>query len=154
MLFATIGVSHCPYCGVEIPIRSHHQILERMLSLPEDTEVEIHAPVFKIYGEDYDYLFDDIRTKGCRHVRIDGIEHDISEESNSIQKRNTTSKSSLTNSTSKRILINRSSPLSNTPCSSVKALCDFDVEFPEDAEADAIQQVGRVRMPETRRYHG
>ena len=51
-----------------------------MLSLPEDTEVEIHAPVFKIYGEDYDYLFDDIRTKGCRHVRIDGIEHDISEE--------------------------------------------------------------------------
>ena len=80
MLFATIGVAHCPYCGTEIPIRSHHQILERMLAMPEGTEVEIHAPVFKIYGEDYDYLFDDIRTKGCRHVRIDGIEHDISEE--------------------------------------------------------------------------
>ena len=80
MLFATIGVAHCPYCEAEIPIRSHHQILERLLALPEDFEVEIHAPVFKIYGEDYDYLFDDIRTKGCRHVRIDGIEHDISEE--------------------------------------------------------------------------
>ena len=80
MLFATIGVAHCPYCEGEIPIRSHHQILERMLAMPEGTEVEIHAPVFKIYGEDYDYLFDDIRTKGCRHVRIDGIEHDISEE--------------------------------------------------------------------------
>ena len=80
MLFATIGVAHCPYCGTEIPIRSHHQILERMLAMPEGTEVEIHAPVFKIYGEDYDYLFDDIRTKGCRHVRVDGVEHDISEE--------------------------------------------------------------------------
>ena len=80
MLFATIGVAHCPYCEAEIPIRSHHQILERMLAMPEGTEVEIHAPVFKIYGEDYDYLFDDIRTKGCRHVRIDGVEHDISEE--------------------------------------------------------------------------
>jgi excinuclease ABC subunit A len=80
MLFATIGVAHCPYCEGEIPIRSHHQILERLLAMPEGTEVEIHAPVFKIYGEDYDYLFDDIRTKGCRHVRIDGIEHDISEE--------------------------------------------------------------------------
>ena len=80
MLFATIGVAHCPYCEGEIPIRSHHQILERMLAMPEGTEVEIHAPVFKIYGEDYDYLFDDIRTKGCRHVKIDGIEHDISEE--------------------------------------------------------------------------
>ena len=80
MLFATIGVAHCPYCEAEIPIRSHHQILERLLALPEGSEVEIHAPVFKIYGEDYDYLFDDIRTKGCRHVRIEGIEHDISEE--------------------------------------------------------------------------
>ena len=80
MLFATIGVSHCPYCEKEIPIRSHYQILERLLSFPDDTEVEIHAPVFKIYGEDYEYLFDDIRTKGCRHVRIDGVEHDISEE--------------------------------------------------------------------------
>ena len=80
MLFATIGIAHCPYCEREIPIRSPHQILERLLSLPEGTEVEIHAPVFKIYGEDYDYLFDDIRTKGCRHVRIDGEPHDISEE--------------------------------------------------------------------------
>ncbi len=80
MLFATIGVAHCPYCEAGIPIRSHHQILERLLALPEGAEVEIHAPVFKIYGEDYDYLFDDIRTKGCRHVRIDGVEHDISEE--------------------------------------------------------------------------
>ena len=80
MLFATIGVAHCPYCETEIPIRSNYQIVERLLSFPEDTEVEIHAPVFKIYGEDYEYLFDDIRTKGCRHVRIDGVEHDISEE--------------------------------------------------------------------------
>jgi len=55
-------------------------LVGQRLRLPEGTEVEIHAPVFKIYGEDYDYLFDDIRTKGCRHVRIDGIEHDISEE--------------------------------------------------------------------------
>ncbi len=80
MLFATIGTAHCPYCEREIPTRTPHQILERLLSLPEGSEVEIHAPVFKIYGEDYDYLFDDIRTKGCRHVRIDGVQHDISDE--------------------------------------------------------------------------
>ena len=80
MLFATIGIAHCPYCEREIPIRSPHQILERLLALPEGTEVEIHAPVFKIYGEDYAYLFDDIRTKGCRHLRINGEPHDISED--------------------------------------------------------------------------
>ncbi len=80
MLFATIGISHCPYCEREIPTRTPQQLLERLLSLPEGTEVEIHAPVFKIYGEDYDYLFDDIRTKGSRHVRINGVQHDISQE--------------------------------------------------------------------------
>ena len=80
MLFATIGISHCPYCEKKIPIRSHYHILERLLSFPDNTEVEIHAPIFKIYGEDYEYLFDDIRTKGCRHVRVDGVEHDISKE--------------------------------------------------------------------------
>ena len=80
MLFATIGISHCPYCKKKIPIRSHYHILERLLSFPDNTEVEIHAPIFKIYGEDYEYLFDDIRTKGCRHVRVDGVEHDISKE--------------------------------------------------------------------------
>lgn len=80
LLYATIGVSHCPYTGVEVAIRSPHQMLEHMLTLPEDTEIEIRAPLFKIYGEEYSYLFDDIRTKGYRRVRIDGKLVDISEE--------------------------------------------------------------------------
>ncbi|MCZ6677880.1 MAG: excinuclease ABC subunit UvrA, partial [Candidatus Poribacteria bacterium] len=80
MLFVTIGISHCRHTGVEVPIRTPHQMMERMLAMPEGTEIEIRAPVFKIYGEDYTYLFDDIRTKGYRRVRIDDKLHDISEE--------------------------------------------------------------------------
>jgi excinuclease ABC subunit A len=80
MLFSTIGDSHCPYCNAEVPIKSPYQILERILSLPEETEIELHAPIFKIYGEDYPYLFDDVRTKGYRRVLIDGKLHDISED--------------------------------------------------------------------------
>ena len=80
MLFATIGVSHCPYCSTEVPTRTPYQLMEHLLSLPEGTELEIYAPVFKIYGEDYPYLFDDVRLKGCRRVRIDGDLHDLSEE--------------------------------------------------------------------------
>lgn len=80
MLFATIGVGHCPYCQREVPTRSTHQMLERMLALPEGTEIEIRAPVFKYYGEDWGYLFDDVRTKGYRKVVIDGQLHDLSEE--------------------------------------------------------------------------
>ena len=80
MLFATIGISHCPYCSAEVPTRTPYQLMEHILSLPEGTELEIYAPVFKIYGEDYPYLFDDVRLKGCRRVRIDGDLHDLSEE--------------------------------------------------------------------------
>ena len=80
MLFATIGISHCPYCNAEVPTRTPYQLMEHILSLPEGTELEIYAPVFKIYGEDYPYLFDDVRLKGCRRVRINGDLHDLSEE--------------------------------------------------------------------------
>ena len=80
MLFATIGTSHCPYCNAEIPTRTPYQLMEHILSLAEGTELEIYAPVFKIYGEDYPYLLDDVRLKGCRRVRINGDLHDLSEE--------------------------------------------------------------------------
>ena len=79
MLYATIGVPHCPYCQREVPLRHNKQMLERLMSLPEGAEVEILAPVFKFYGEDYAYLFDDIRTKGYRRLRIDGRLQDLSQ---------------------------------------------------------------------------
>jgi len=52
LLFATIGVGHCPLCGTEVPIRTRNQIAEQLLALPEGTAVELRAPVSKIYGED------------------------------------------------------------------------------------------------------
>ena len=77
MLFATIGTPHCPMCEEAIPIRSPHQMMEHMLSLPKGTELEVRAPVYKIYGEDYDYLFEQIRINGYRRARIDGKPSDL-----------------------------------------------------------------------------
>ena len=139
MLFATIGVAHCPYCEGEIPIRSHYHILERMLSMPEGTEVEIHAPAFKIYGEDYDYLFDDIRTKGCRHVRIDGVEHDISEEVelDPDQEYNIqviVDKFFVKKEIDKQVLASLEHAMLVG-----EGFMRFDVQFPEDAETDAME---------------
>src|SRR5438552_5886742 len=64
LLFATIGVAHCPFCCTEVPIRTRGQIVEQLLALPEGTVIELRAPIFKIYGEDYDYLFAEVRKKG------------------------------------------------------------------------------------------
>ena len=80
MLFSTIGVPHCPRCEQKLTVRTPHQMVERMLSLPEGTEVEVRAPVSKIFGEDYEYLIDQIRTNGYRQARIDGKAKDLGEE--------------------------------------------------------------------------
>ncbi|MCA9194020.1 MAG: hypothetical protein KDB03_19750, partial [Planctomycetales bacterium] len=72
ILFATLGVPHCPRCQQPVIVRSAHQMLEHLLSLPEGTEVEVRAPVLKIFGEYYEYLFEQIRVNGYRRARVDG----------------------------------------------------------------------------------
>src|SRR4051812_28153457 len=78
LLFATIGEPHCPRTGEPTPSRSASQILEAILSLPEGTEVELRAPVFKVYGEELEFVLTEVRKKGCRTVVIDGKPVDIS----------------------------------------------------------------------------
>ncbi|MGH9672198.1 MAG: excinuclease ABC subunit UvrA [Bryobacteraceae bacterium] len=79
LLFATIGMAHCPRTGEPTPSRSSSQILEAILALPEGAEVELRAPVFKVYGEELDFVFTDLRKKGCRRLIVDGKPVDISE---------------------------------------------------------------------------
>jgi excinuclease ABC subunit A len=79
MLFATLGTPHCPLCGEALAIRTPHQMMEHILSLPKGSEVEVRAHVYKIYGEDYEYLFEQIRVNGYRRARIDGKLRDLGE---------------------------------------------------------------------------
>ncbi len=80
LLFATIGQPHCPRTGEPTPSRTASQILEAILSLPEGTEIELRAPVFKVYGEELDFALTEVRKKGCRRLIVDGRPVDISED--------------------------------------------------------------------------
>src|ERR1043165_5985858 len=80
LLFATIGQPHCPRSGEPTPSRSASQILEAILSLPAGAEIELRAPVFKVYGEDLDFVFTELRKKGCRRVIVDGQPVDLAAE--------------------------------------------------------------------------
>jgi len=80
VLYSTAGQGHCPYCREPIPTKSAHQIAEHLLALPEGTTVEILAPLLKVYGEDYAFLFAEIRTRGYRRIYVDGALHDLSDE--------------------------------------------------------------------------
>jgi excinuclease ABC subunit A len=80
LLFATVGVGHCPICRTEVPVRTANQIVEQIMALPAGTTVELRAPIFPIYGEDLNFLFTEVRRKGYRKVLVDGTLVDISEE--------------------------------------------------------------------------
>jgi excinuclease ABC subunit A len=80
LLYATIADARCPRTGEPVPSRSASQILEAILSLPEGAEVELRAPVFKVYGEDLDFVVAELRKKGVRRLVVDGKPIDISEE--------------------------------------------------------------------------
>src|SRR5262249_5972646 len=80
LLFATIAEAHCPRTGELSPTRTSSQILEAILSLPEGTEIELRAPVFKQYGEELDFVVTEVRKKGCRWLIVDGKRIDISDE--------------------------------------------------------------------------
>ncbi len=79
LLFATVGVAECPYCHARIPIRSTVQIAESLLALPAGTVIELRAPVFPVYGEDWEYVFAEIRKSGYRRLVVNGEAVDISE---------------------------------------------------------------------------
>src|SRR5687768_12701797 len=77
LLFATIAQPHCPRTGEATPSRSTAQVVDAILSLPEGAEVELRAPLFKVYGEDLSVVFTDARKKGCRRLIVDGREMDL-----------------------------------------------------------------------------
>jgi excinuclease ABC subunit A len=80
LLYATIGVPHCPRTGELTPSKTASQILEAILALPEGTEIELRAPVFLQYGEELDFVLTEVRKKGCRILIMNGKPVDISAE--------------------------------------------------------------------------
>src|SRR5215467_10616461 len=80
LLFATIGQAHCPRSGEPTPSRTPAQILEAILSLPDGAEIELRAPIFKVYGEELDFVFTEVRKKGCRRVIVDGKALDLADQ--------------------------------------------------------------------------
>src|ERR1700757_2412640 len=76
LLFATMAEGHCPRTGERVPSLTPSRILEIILSLPEGAEIEMRAPVFKIYGEELNFVLTEVRKKGCRLMVIDGKQVD------------------------------------------------------------------------------
>ena len=80
LLWARIGVPHCPKCGKEIRQQSVDQIIDQLMLLPEGTRMQVLAPVIRGRKGEYQKIFDDARKSGFVRVRVDGSIYDLSEE--------------------------------------------------------------------------
>ncbi|MGB9663191.1 MAG: excinuclease ABC subunit UvrA, partial [Moorellaceae bacterium] len=80
LLFARIGRAHCPQCGRPIAPQTVSQMVDRLLTYPEDTRLQILAPVVRGRKGEYKSLLEEIRKNGYVRVRIDGEMRETGEE--------------------------------------------------------------------------
>ena len=78
LLYARIGIPHCPVCGREIRQQTIEQIVDQILSLPEGTKILVLAPVVRQRKGEHQKEFDAARRGGYSRVRVDGSMYDLS----------------------------------------------------------------------------
>lgn len=80
LLYARIGIPHCPVCGRVIEKQTVDQIVDKILALEDKTRIQIMAPIVRGRKGEYVKELDDARKSGFVRVRIDGSIYDLSEE--------------------------------------------------------------------------
>ena len=79
LLYARCGTPHCPKCGRVIERQSIDQVVDRVMSLPEGTKVQVIAPCVRGRKGEHQKVLDELRHDGYVRVRIDGEVYDLSE---------------------------------------------------------------------------
>ena len=80
LLWARVGVPHCPKCGKEISRQTIDQIVDRIEALGEGTRFIVLSPIIRAKKGEHVKVFEDARKSGFSRVRVDGILYDLSEE--------------------------------------------------------------------------
>ena len=80
LLFARIGIPHCPKCGREISRQSVDQMVDRIMDLPERTRIQLLAPVVRGRKGRHEKVLEQARKSGYVRVMVDGIQYELSEE--------------------------------------------------------------------------
>lgn len=80
LLYARIGVPHCPVCGKEIRQQTIDEVVDKIMELDQGTRIQLLAPIVRGRKGEYRKELDQARKSGYVRVRIDGIIYDLSEE--------------------------------------------------------------------------
>ncbi len=80
LMYARVGIPHCPVCGREIRQQTVDEIVDKVLELPEKTKFQVLAPVVRGRKGEHKKEFEAARKSGFARVRVDGIAYDLSEK--------------------------------------------------------------------------
>lgn len=80
LMYARVGIPHCPKCGKEIKRQSVDQIVDAVMNLEEGTRIQILAPVVRMKKGEHKKVFEHARKSGYVRVKIDGEMRDLSED--------------------------------------------------------------------------
>ena len=80
LLYARVGIPHCPKCGREIAKQTVDQMVDQIMALPERTKIQLLAPVVRGRKGTHAKLFDRAKKSGYVRVRVDGNLYELSEE--------------------------------------------------------------------------
>ncbi len=80
LLYARIGVPHCPKCGKEIKRQTVDQMVDQIMSLPERTKIQLLAPVVRGRKGEHQKLFEQTKRSGYVRVIVDGSMYELTEE--------------------------------------------------------------------------
>ena len=80
LLYARIGIPHCPICGREIKQQTIDQIVDQVLALPERTKIQVMAPVVRGRKGEHQKEFEAARKSGFVRARVDGLLYDLNEK--------------------------------------------------------------------------
>jgi excinuclease ABC subunit A len=80
LMFARIGIPHCPVCNAEIRQQTIDQIVDKIMELPEKTKIQVMAPIVRGRKGEYRKELDELRKQGYVRVRIDGIIYELEEK--------------------------------------------------------------------------
>ena len=80
LLWARVGVPHCPKCGKEIARQTIDQIVDRVEALGEGTRFVVLSPIVRAKKGEHQKVFEDARKQGFARVRVDGILYELTEE--------------------------------------------------------------------------
>ena len=80
LLYARVGIPHCPKCGKEIKKQDVDQMVDQIMALPERTKIQLLAPVVRGRKGEHVKVFEQARRSGYVRVRVDGNLYELSEE--------------------------------------------------------------------------